>query len=260
MPSKQRDDGRAGEDKYGVEGGPVLGLILGTGLNLAYPETYIPKINFKADTEAGAQIINMESGTFYNRFQGRLDLELDRASKEPGTFTTEKTVAGAYLGNLTLRVWQEAVKEGLLKFDRQDELLKMDPHKLPGFEVNTFMHNPLSRDGLISGLFGDKELDALRSMHYLSDIIVERAAVFAAAEVAGAVTHLANGPYHAGLDPFRPVRIAVEGTTYCIYGQMRRAIEAHLHTMLTADRPLAYRVETVEQASLIGAAVAALSE
>jgi hexokinase len=60
-------------------------------------------------------------------------------------------------------------------------------------------------------------------------------------------------------DPFVPVRIAVEGTTYMIYKGMRTALESYLHTMLFREAPRSYVIAPVEQASLFGAAVAALS-
>jgi hexokinase len=64
----------------------------------------------------------------------------------------------------------------------------------------------------------------------------------------------------AGYDPFTPVRIAVEGTTYIRYKGMREALESYLHTMLAAGKPRSCVIAPVEQASLLGAAVAALTE
>jgi len=58
-------------------------------------------------------------------------------------------------------------------------------------------------------------------------------------------------------EPYSPVRIAIEGTTYMIYRGMRRALEARLHTMLINEKPRPYIIAPVEQASLFGAAVAA---
>jgi hexokinase len=253
MPSKQRDDGKPGTDTYGVEPGLVIGFILGTGLNTAYPETCIPKIKFQAQSEKDAQLIVMESGTYFNRYQGRLDIEFDNTTKNPGAYTTEKACAGAYMGGLTLHIFKQAIREKVLAFAKQEEIMRMNA--LPSIEVNTFQHSPLSRDGLLSGLFGADEIDALKTMQYLVEIVNERASIFAATLVAGPIRHIG-----AGLDPHRPVRIAVEGSTFTLYGQMRRSIEAHLHSMLTYDGPRFYNLQTVDQASLIGAAVAALSE
>jgi hexokinase len=61
-------------------------------------------------------------------------------------------------------------------------------------------------------------------------------------------------------EPFSPVRIAVEGTTYLMFKGKRRSIESHLHQMLYKEDPISYIVAPVEQASLYGAAVAALSK
>jgi hexokinase len=58
-------------------------------------------------------------------------------------------------------------------------------------------------------------------------------------------------------EPYAPIRIAVEGTTFMVYKGMRRSLEAWLHTMLVKDRPRPYVLAPVEQASLFGAAVAA---
>ena len=56
------------------------------------------------------------------------------------------------------------------------------------------------------------------------------------------------------------MRIAVEGTTYLVYKGMRRSLEAWLHIMLNKGKPRPYIIAPVEQASLFGAAVAAISK
>ncbi|MDR0388307.1 MAG: hexokinase, partial [Treponema sp.] len=121
-------------------------------------------------------------------------------------------------------------------------------------DLNEFMHAPLAGTGLIGGLFGPDEIDGLRSLAYLASIVTERGALMAAAVVAAMVRRVGEG-----YDPFVPVRIAVEGTTYIMYKGMREALEAYLHTMLYKDSPRSYVISPVEQASLFGAAVAALS-
>jgi hexokinase len=85
--------------------------------------------------------------------------------------------------------------------------------------------------------------------------VTQRAALFSAAILAATVERMG-----AGYDPFTPVRIAVEGTTYMVYKGMREALESYLHTMLNADKPRSYVIAPVEQASLFGAAVAALAK
>ena len=241
---------RRGEDRYGVEAGPVVGCILGTGYNTAYPETSIPKIGFSS-TE-NPQIVVCESGNFRHRYLGVLDTEYDLTTKAPGAYTMEKLASGAYLGPLSFHFLKQAVKDGLLSFAKADDFLSWP--LLQTKDLNAFMHEPLARQGPIGELFGPDERDALASFVYLSSIVTERGALVSAAVLAAAIIKAG-----AGFDPFVPVRVAVEGTTYMIYKGMRKAMESHLHVMLNRVKPRSYAIAPVEQASLLGAAVAALS-
>jgi hexokinase len=250
------DGGRGkGADRYGTAGGPVIGFILGTGFNTAYPEKNIPKIGFASER---AQIVVCETGTFAPRWLGVLDREFDAGTKNPGAYTMEKATAGAYLGPLTFHIIKQAVRDGALKFKKSGEFLAW-----PGLQtkdLNAFMHAPLAGGSGAGGtsigdLFGLDERGALASFVYLTSIVTQRAALFSAAVVAAAVERVGGG-----YDPFSPVRIAVEGTTYVVYKGMREALESYLHTMLAADKPRSYIIAPVEQASLFGAAVAALSK
>ncbi|MDR1950012.1 MAG: hexokinase [Spirochaetaceae bacterium] len=248
-----KDDGGRGEgeDRYGVVGGPVIGFILGTGFNTAYPEKRIPKIGF--DSPEAPQIVVCETGNFHPRFLGFLDREYDATTKNPGTYTQEKASAGAYLGPLTLFILKQAIRDGLLRFKKSDELLALTT--LQTKDLNASMRSPLAAEGFFGRFFGLDERDALASAVYLTSIITKRAGLLSAAVVAAMVERM-----DAGYDPFVPVRIAVEGTTYVLYKGMREALESHLYTMLNAVKPRSYTVSPVEQASLFGAAVAALSK
>ena len=239
-----------GIDKYGVQGGPMVGFILGTGFNTAYPDKNIPKIDFHSDSP---QIVVCESGTCAPRYLGVLDREFDAATKNPGSYTLEKAVAGAYLGPLTFHILKQAIADGIIRFNRSKEFVSWP--SLETRHLNEFMHAPLAMEGPIGELFGKDELDAIRSFAYLTSIITRRGAVFSAAVVAAAVERMDEGH-----DPFTPVRIAVEGTTYMIYKGMRQALESYLNIMLNLKRPRSYIIYPVEQASLFGAAVAALLE
>ena len=241
---------RKGEDRYGPGGGPVIGFILGTGFNTAYPEKRIPKIGFESET--APQIVVCESGNFAPLYLGYLDREYDGTTKNPGTYLIEKASAGAYLGPLTLQILKQAVKDGVLVFKKSSALL--DWPSLQTKDLNEFMYAPLTGKGPIGELFGPDELDGLRSLAYLTSIVTERGALLSAAVVAAMVQRVGEG-----YDPFVPVRIAVEGTTYVMYKGMREALESYLHTMLYKDAPRSYVISPVEQASLFGAAVAALS-
>ena len=241
---------RKGEDRYGVAAGPVIGLILGTGFNTAYPETKIPKIGFDSPNP---QIVVCESGNFAHRFMGPLDREYDKTTIAPGAYTLEKAAAGGYLGPLTFHFLKQAIKDRVINFKKSDEFVSWPA--LQTRDLNAFLHSPLSMEGSIAGLFGKDEIGALASVSYLASIVTERGAMLSAAVVAGAVERTAGG-----YDPFIPVRVAVEGTTFMVYKGMRTAFESWLHVMLNRDKPRSCCVTPVEQASLFGAAVAALSK
>ncbi|MFP3091565.1 hexokinase [Treponema sp. TIM-1] len=238
-----------GADLYGKTGGPVIGLILGTGFNIAYPEKNIPKIGFAS--ESSPQIVVCEAGTFHPRYLGILDREYDATTKNPGVYTMEKSNAGAYLGPLTHHILKQAIRDGVLRFKKSEEFLSWPA--LQTKDLNAFMYAPLAGEGPLGELFGPDEEDALTSLVYLTSIVTERAALFSAAVVAAAVERTGSG-----YDPFVPVRIAVEGTTYVIYKGMREALESYLHAILFSPVPRSYVIAPVEQASLFGAAVAAL--
>ncbi|MDR2633301.1 MAG: hexokinase [Treponema sp.] len=233
----------------GYAPGPVMGLILGTGFNTAYPEQSIPKIGF--DSAQAPQIVVCESGTFAHRYMGILDREYDATTKNPGAYTLEKAAAGAYLGPLTFHILKQAIGDGLLRFRRAGEFRAWP--SLATKDLNAFMHDPFGGEGPLVSLFDADEKDAIATVLYLSSLVTERAARFAAAMVAAAVERM--GGYH----PLAPVRIAVEGTTYMRYRGMRSALESYLHTLLVAEKKRFYVLSPVEQASLFGAAVAALS-
>jgi hexokinase len=234
-----------GPDCYGVEAGPVIGFILGTGFNTAYPELSIPKLG----PDQGPQIVVCETGAFAHRYMGVLDREFDAATKNPGTYALEKATAGAYLGPLSLRILKQAVRDGVLSFRKSAEFLAWPT--LETKDLSAFMYAPLAREGPIGELFGADELDALSGFVYLASIITERAALLSAAVLAAVVERVGN------FFPFSPVRIAVEGTTYVAYKGMRKSLESYLHTMLVSGKPCSYVIAPVDQASLLGAATTA---
>ena len=231
--------------------GPVIGFILGTGFNTAYPEGCIPKIGYK-NCES-PQIIVCESGIFNVRNLGILDREFDNTTKNPGSHILEKTTAGGYLGPLTLHILKQAVKDKVLCFARSNELESMT--HLETIALNEFISAPLCAKGQLGSLFAANEGDSAAALQFIASIISERAAIFSAAVLAATVKKM-----NVALKPFSPVRIAVEGTTFMLYKGKRRSIEARLHQMLTANKPIPYVISPVEQASLFGAAVAALTK
>jgi hexokinase len=230
--------------------GPTIGFILGTGMNVAYPESRIPKIGF--DDAASPQVVVCETGNFRTRYLGRLDEAYDAMLKNPGAYTYEKTMAGAYLGGLVLFMLKQAVSDGVLSVS--DPAFFASIAALPTKDVTSFMRAPYSGEGALSTYFAKEDRATVSAATFLCAILIERAALFAAASVAAAIERTGSG-----YDPLSPVRVAVEGTTFMVVRGLRPAFEAYLHQMLSAKAPRRVVVSPVEQASLYGAAVAALS-
>ncbi len=245
------DGGLALPKSAGAEGGPVIGFILGTGTNVAYPEASIPKIGF--ENPDSPQIVVCESGNFKTRYLGRLDEAFDATLKNPGAYTFEKTMSGAYLGGLVLFTLKQAVADGVLVLKDAASLSALA--SLPTKDVTSFMRAPLSGEGALSALLSKEGPETVSAATYLCSILIERAALFSAASVAAAAERTA-----AGYDPLSPIRVAVEGTTFMVVRGLRPAFEAYLHRMLCAKAPRRVVVAPVEQASLYGAAVAALTK
>ncbi|MDR1866671.1 MAG: hexokinase [Treponema sp.] len=231
--------------------GPMVGAILGTGYNTAYPEYSIPKI--KAETFENPCIVVCETGNFAHRYQGYLDREFDRTTKNPGTYLLEKASSGAYLGPLFFVVAKQALYDGILQFNKSAEftawkqLYTKDLNEFLRYPVNPPAQNPFS------GLFAPEESDARNTFTYLASLLTERGALLAAAPIAAAIKRIDH------YDTANPVRVAIEGTTYLIYKGMRSALDSWLHIMVNNEKPLPYFIAPVDQASLLGAAAAALT-
>jgi hexokinase len=250
FPSKFAAPPEISGKNLSVQAGPTLGFILGTGLNIAYCEKNIPKINFKSETDP--QIVDCEAGGFDFRYQGKLDIEFDAKTKNPGTFSAEKASAGAYLGPFSLHVLKRAVQDGVLRFKKSPILLEMK--NLTTKDLNEFLQAPYALSGTLGCLFDTDEAAAARTLLYIESIITERAAITAASQLAAVVEHCSEA-----YDPLAPVRIAVEGTTFSLYHFLGKALTARFHSIINASSPRFYVIKTVEQASLLGAAAAALS-
>ncbi|MBK6685854.1 MAG: hypothetical protein IPG45_15385 [Deltaproteobacteria bacterium] len=86
----------------GFSGAPqrVIGLIVGTGTNMAVYADPAEAPKLSGSGWRGPMAINLESGAFHPPHLTELDRTLDRTSVHPGTQLFEKAVAGRYLPEL----------------------------------------------------------------------------------------------------------------------------------------------------------------
>jgi len=158
-------------------------------------------------------------------------------------------------------VIKQAINDGLIKFRKSGEFLSLK--NLDTAVLNEFLHNPFVKDSNahasncqppLAALFENDETDAAASILYLESILARRAGILAAGVLCGIANHTG-----AGFNPFAPLRIAVEGTTYLRFYGLKESIEASFYSVFNRRSPRFAVISPVEQASLYGAAAAALS-
>lgn len=242
LAGRSSSDGRA-YDSY-------VGFILGTGSNCCYVERN-DRITKRNDLDpAASQIVNVESGAFSRAPCGIADQRLDRQSSDPGHYTFEKMFSGAYFGQLVLLTLQLAGEKGLFAAALSDilrSLTSLSTQSVNDLLQDQFMGDPWPRV-LAEASVADREI-----MLVLIHRLIQRAAKLTAANLAAVI--LKDG---RGKEVTRPICVTAEGTTFYQLQGLRAQVEVYLHDFLRGDRLRYYVIQSVEDATLLGAAVAAL--
>ncbi len=239
--------GSAGRDYSGY-----LGFILGTGTNTCYLEANRLITKTPGLDPRGQQVINMESGNYNRVPQGTVDREFNAGTRYPEQHLLEKMVSGAYLGPIALATIQRAAEEGLFSgpaaagLRALPELGTESLHEYLGYPLTT--SHPLGK-AVARGGREDRVV-----LYHLLDRLVERSAKLAALTLSGAV--LKSG---AGEDPCAPACAVVEGSVYWGLKGMRRKVECYLKEFLEQRHERYLETIQVENASLVGAAIAGLT-
>ncbi len=227
--------------------GENIGLIVGTGTNMAYFEHH-EALGKLAPGEAGPglQAINIESGNFDELPMSCFDHGLDEQSADPGQQLFEKQVSGRYLGELARRVLRGAVGKNLLPGSITDQL--GEPWQLETTHLAAALDNPARFEGPLCGIPESHREVAVVLMR----AITERSAALVATVLDALIAHL-------GLAA-APVGIVAEGSTFWKMPGYRRMVETALDDLIppigSAPR---FVTMQIDDANLIGAAVAALS-
>ena len=229
-----------------------VGFILGTGTNTCYIEQNSNIIKAHGLDKDKSMIINVESGGFDKAPRGRIDQQFDASTNNPGVHTFEKMISGAYLGPLCLEVINKAVEEELFSSVTAEKLKgikKLDTKQLSDYltEPPAPFH-PLG-EVLLEASNYDKAITEA-----LVKAIVERAAKLTAINLAAAV--LKSGK---GKNADKPVCIVAEGTTFYKLPGLREKADEYLQKFLVEQKGRYYEIVYVENATLIGAAIAGLT-
>jgi len=226
-----------------------VGFILGTGTNTAYIESNDNIAKLDGYLASGSQAVNVESGGFAAFPRGPFDLQLDARSENPGAHVFEKTISGVYMGPLALELMQALAAEGAFSDAAAAALSIMK-------SISTIhIDNLAARNGRDTGVLGSEAFtEADRAvMRTVFAAVVGRASLLAAVNILAAVVK--SG---AGRDPAHPACVNIDGSTYYKTHGMAGQVQAHL-AGLAAPRGLHIRCIRVEDAPVVGAAIAGLT-
>jgi hexokinase len=229
-----------------------VGFILGTGTNCCYIEHNSNITKNKDLDPRKSQIVNVESGGFARAPRGTIDQEFDESSVSPGTYTFEKMISGAYLGPLCLKTINVAAREGLLSAATMQKL--KDIPEISTKQISNFMYYSEGRQNAISSVFNSSSEQDLITSYYLIDRLIERAAKLTAINLSAVAIKSGKGT-----NPCHPICIVAEGTTFYRLRSLKQRVEYYLKQYLEDQKNIYCEIVNVENATLIGAAIAGLT-
>jgi len=227
------------------------GFVLGTGTNCSYVESN-DKIRKRRDLKPGArQIVNVESGAYAGAPRGKIDLDFDASTADPGKYVFEKAFSGAYLGALALRTLREMARTGLFS---PKVTARLEGHpRLETSDLDAFLGGPDTGSGLHGEFRRDGTSSDLGIACETVDLLVERAAKLASISLGATLLRGRS----AAASPEEPVCVTAEGSTLYGLRSLRERLVVALESILRARVP--YRLVAVDHAPLVGAAVAGLT-
>lgn len=238
--------------KYGNQSsGGFIGMILGTGMNCCYFEANASILKEVALVhKSGQSVVNIEAGGYAGFKRTRIDREFDSKTEAPGTQLFEKLVSGAYLGNLLLAYTRDAASQKCFSEELTTRILNWNENIV---SVIIAVMDSFENDTSFGRLCGDVSEDR-NAMKRLFSAYIDRVAYYLSACLT-AILQRAD----IGVDPQSPAYICIEGSVFDRCKPLRdRLLDRMYH-----DTPKEFhrhcRFVHTENATLVGAAVAALS-
>ena len=161
-------------------------------------------------------------------------------------------VSGAYFGALCTKVIQVAAQDNLFSSPLSDILGDLTP--LSTKEINDFLLNCSDRANPLAAGLARGQSDDYKTMYFLLDHLIERAAKLTTIHLSAVVLKSEKGR-----SPLQPVCITAEGSVFYGLHSLKMKIEHYLKNYLIDQQGCYVEVANVENASLIGAAIAGLT-
>ena len=229
-----------------------VGVVCGTGFNVAYVESNSLIRRTTGLDPAGLQVVNTESGSYSRDVLGPVDDAFDATTINPGRYRHEKTISGAYLGSLALFAARAAARGAGLGAEAEAALGGISA--LSTRELNDFLLTPDEAGHPLGAVCARIAPSSAAALYTVCDTVVERAAAHVAVNIAAVVLKTGKG-----LDPRYPVCVTVDGTTFWQLRGFRSRVESFLRRLLSGRRLRAWEITGVDDAPLLGAAIAALT-
>lgn len=243
----------AGKSKFrGRKFSSYIGFILGTGTNCSYVEQNKNILKVQDLPKEKSQIINVESGSFGKGPRGKIDLLFDQTTVNPGMYTFEKMISGAYLGELFLKTLKTAAGEELFSEKLKRAILNITSMETK--HMNYFVSSSPGKENPLTSLLACRSDDDSVALYYLCDRLIERAALLTAINISAAVIKSGKGE-----NPCYPVCVTAEGSAFYGLHGLKSKVEYYLKDFLVEKHERNYEMINVENATLIGAAIAVLT-
>jgi len=231
-----------------------IGFILGTGTNTCYIEENrnILKVDEIAHSE-GAMLVNMESGSYGKIQRGIIDLAFDSGTATPDDHVFEKMISGGYQGGLILAVIKQAACDGLFSVEFSRNVSGV--YGLTSKEIDDFLYYPYA-DNTLARCCSETSENGQNDqtvLYFLIDAMLERAAKLVAINLSSVITKTEKGD-----NPCMPVCITAEGTTFYKSKLLKSKIEYYMKTYLNDQKGKYCEFVRVDNATLIGTAIAGL--
>ncbi|CAH8516822.1 unnamed protein product [Schistosoma turkestanicum] len=187
----------------------AVGLIIGTGTNVAYIEDS-SKVELMENKDEPEVVINTEWGAFGEKgeldiWRTQFDKSLDKESLQPGKQLYEKMISGMYLGELVRYTLLYLIEEKLLFRGKVPESLKVRNSLLTRYLTDVERDPPHLLYNTYYMLTEDLSVPVVepidnRIVRYVCEMVVKRAAYLAGAGIACILRRINRSEVTVGVD------------------------------------------------------------
>lgn len=229
-----------------------VGMILGTGLNACYIErtANIGKLAPGVYTEPN-MVINMESGIYTGIAQGAVDREVDSRSKYPGDHVFEKMISGGYFGDVLFGTLKLLCGAGVFSADCEATLMRLGTVSLK--TVTTYIKGEAGEDNIYQRIATQDPEDG-KTLEYVLDLMYLRCAKLVTVMLCG-IAEQAD----VGNEAAHPLCVCAEGTTFYRSPLLTKHLDILLREYVAERRGRYIKIVRTDDATLIGTALAALT-